>query len=117
MWDLWWEKWRWGRFSPSTSVSPANSHYTNCSIHHHTSTGAGAIGQLVADVPSGLSLTPPQETKKIKISDTIPFICLEGLGKITKNISLAGVPAKILIEHFPNMGIGRYRCANSPERL
>jgi hypothetical protein len=29
------------------------------------SSGAGAIGQLVADVPSGLSLTPPKkETKK-----------------------------------------------------
>jgi hypothetical protein len=28
------------------------------------SSGAGTIGQLVADVPSGLSLTPPQETKK-----------------------------------------------------
>jgi hypothetical protein len=23
MWDLWWTKWHWGRFSPSTSVSPA----------------------------------------------------------------------------------------------
>jgi hypothetical protein len=30
-WDLWWTKWRWGRFSPSTSVSPANLHSTNCS--------------------------------------------------------------------------------------
>jgi hypothetical protein len=30
---------------------------------HHLSSGAGTIGQLVADVPSGLSLTPPQETK------------------------------------------------------
>jgi hypothetical protein len=30
-WDLWWRKWRWGRFSPSTSVSPANLHSTNCS--------------------------------------------------------------------------------------
>jgi hypothetical protein len=29
-WDLWWTKWRWGRFSPSTSVSPANLHSTNC---------------------------------------------------------------------------------------
>jgi hypothetical protein len=27
---------------------------------HHLSSGAGTIGQLVADVPSGLSLTPPQ---------------------------------------------------------
>jgi hypothetical protein len=32
--------------------------------HHHLSSGAGTIGHLVADVPSGLSLTPPQETKK-----------------------------------------------------
>jgi hypothetical protein len=31
MWDLEWTKWRWGRFSPSTSVSPANLHSTNFS--------------------------------------------------------------------------------------
>jgi hypothetical protein len=31
MWDLWLAKWHWGRFSPSISVSPANSHSTNCS--------------------------------------------------------------------------------------
>jgi hypothetical protein len=31
MWDLWWTKWHWGRFSPSTSVFLANSHSTNCS--------------------------------------------------------------------------------------
>jgi hypothetical protein len=30
----------------------------------HLSSGAGTIGQLVADVPSGLSLTPPQDIKK-----------------------------------------------------
>jgi hypothetical protein len=30
----------------------------------HLSSEAGTIGQVVADVPSGLSLTPPQETKK-----------------------------------------------------
>jgi hypothetical protein len=30
---------------------------------HHTLSGAGTIGQLVAEVPSGLSLTPPQEEK------------------------------------------------------
>jgi hypothetical protein len=35
--------------------------------HHHPSSGAGTIRQLVADVRSGLSLTPTQETKiKIK---------------------------------------------------
>jgi hypothetical protein len=31
---------------------------------HHLSSGVGKIDQLVADVPSGLSLTPHQETKK-----------------------------------------------------
>jgi hypothetical protein len=30
----------------------------------HSSSGGGTIGQRVADVPSGLSLTPPQELKK-----------------------------------------------------
>jgi hypothetical protein len=30
-WDLWWTKWHWGRFSSSTSVSPSNSHSTDCS--------------------------------------------------------------------------------------
>jgi hypothetical protein len=34
-------------------------------LHTQLSFGAGKAGQLVADVPSGLSLTPPQETKKI----------------------------------------------------
>jgi hypothetical protein len=29
MWDLWWTKWRWGRFSPNALVSPANLHSTN----------------------------------------------------------------------------------------
>jgi hypothetical protein len=32
MWDLCWAKWHWGRVPPSNSVSPANSHYTKCSI-------------------------------------------------------------------------------------
>jgi hypothetical protein len=36
-------------------------------IHHHLSSGAGTIDQLAADIPSGLSLTPPQETKKKKL--------------------------------------------------
>jgi hypothetical protein len=37
-------------------------------IHHHLSSGAGTIGQVVADVPSGL--TPPQETKKKLLFNT-----------------------------------------------
>jgi hypothetical protein len=66
MWDLWWTKLHWRMISPSTSVSPAN-HFTDCStliiIHHPR---VGTVGQTVADVPSGLSLSPPQETKKKK---------------------------------------------------
>jgi hypothetical protein len=28
--DSWWRKWHWGRFLPSTLVSPANLHFTSC---------------------------------------------------------------------------------------
>jgi hypothetical protein len=34
--------------------------------HHHLLSGAGTIDQLVADVPSGLSLTPPHEKEAIR---------------------------------------------------
>jgi hypothetical protein len=57
---LWWTKWHWAKFSPSTSVSPANPHSTNCSI-----TIIIILGwyNRPRPVPSGLSLTPPRETK------------------------------------------------------
>jgi hypothetical protein len=37
-------------------------------LHNHLPSGAGTIGQILADVPSGLtiSLTPAQETKNKK---------------------------------------------------
>jgi hypothetical protein len=35
---------------------------------HHLSSGAGTIGQLMADVPSGFNLTPSQETTKEKLN-------------------------------------------------
>jgi hypothetical protein len=34
-------------------------------FHTHLSSGGGTTGQLVADVQSGLSLTPSKETKKL----------------------------------------------------
>jgi hypothetical protein len=40
-------------------------------IHHNLSSQAGAISQLVADIPSGLSLIPPQEKKKKKTLDVV----------------------------------------------
>jgi hypothetical protein len=63
--DLWWTKWHWGRFSPSTSfLLPIFIPLTAPTVHHHLSSGAGTIGQTVAAGPTGLSLAPPQETKK-----------------------------------------------------
>jgi hypothetical protein len=38
-------------------------------LHIHPSSGAGTIGQLVADVPSGLSLTAHDEIKKLSVDD------------------------------------------------
>jgi hypothetical protein len=34
VWDLWWTKCHWDRFSGSNSASPANSHSTNCFIKY-----------------------------------------------------------------------------------
>jgi hypothetical protein len=68
MWDLWWTKLHWDWFSPNTTVSPCQfSFHRLLYTHHHLSSGAGTIDQFVADVPSGLSLTPPQETKKEEV--------------------------------------------------
>jgi hypothetical protein len=65
-WDLWWTKWRWGRFSPSTSVSPANFHSTNCStftlIYH-----LGLYNRPeVAAVPGDVSPTPQKKYSRIQ---------------------------------------------------
>jgi hypothetical protein len=69
---LWWTKWRWGGFSPSTSVSPANLHSTNCStitlIYH--------LG-LVYWARSGRStkgLSPPPPPKNPRHAITRPAI-------------------------------------------
>jgi hypothetical protein len=49
--------------------------------HHHLSSGAGTIGQLVADVPSGLSLAPPQETKRNSFRGLHDEVsCIETIG-------------------------------------
>jgi hypothetical protein len=43
-------------------------------LHIHLSSGSGTIDQLMADVPSGLSLIPPEETKKQRILDVM-WVC------------------------------------------
>jgi hypothetical protein len=43
-------------------------------LYTHVSSGTGAVGQTVCDVPSGLSLTPAQENKKSEIfCDLVSF--------------------------------------------
>jgi hypothetical protein len=46
--------------------------------HHHLVAGAGTIGQLVTDVPSGPSLTPLQETKKKNKKKTKKKLSIQG---------------------------------------
>jgi hypothetical protein len=62
--DLWSTKWRWGRFSQSTSVSPANLHSTNFStvtITYHL----GPVQQASSGRSTKrLSLTPLRIKKK-----------------------------------------------------
>jgi hypothetical protein len=45
---------------------PCQSFHRLLHTHHHPSSGAGTIGQIVADVPNGLSLTHPKKLKKKK---------------------------------------------------
>jgi hypothetical protein len=58
--DLWLTMWHWAGFILvlwfSLQIIPRLLH-----THHHPSSGVGTIGQIVTDVPSGLSLNPPQE--------------------------------------------------------
>jgi fatty acid desaturase len=56
--------------------------------HHHLSSRAGTTGQLVADVPSGLSLTPPQEIKNITYRYS--FTVLDGILRSHSDMELPG---------------------------
>jgi hypothetical protein len=57
--DLCWKKWYWGRYSPRTSVSPGNLHFTECSL---CIIRGKQIDSSVADTASELGLTPPHPT-------------------------------------------------------
>jgi hypothetical protein len=60
IWDLGWTKWCWGRFSRSTSVSPANLHSTNFSIITLAHYQGWYNRPVVASVPK----VPPHKLKK-----------------------------------------------------
>lgn len=57
-WALWWTKSQYGMFSPSTSVSHANSYFHQM-FHNHLLYWDRTMGKLVAAYQLGLSLTPP----------------------------------------------------------
>jgi hypothetical protein len=57
---------------------PCKFSYHRLLYTHHLSPGAGTIGHLVADVPSGLSLTSAQETTKKKLGSMF-LLCLSWL--------------------------------------
>jgi hypothetical protein len=64
-WDLWWTEWHWGQVFSEYFGFPCQFafHLMLHSHHHHLSSGAGTVGQTVAAVPGGLSLTPHGKEK------------------------------------------------------
>jgi hypothetical protein len=78
MWDLWWTKVALGLiiYFPCQFSSHRFLH-----THHHLSSEAGTIGQIVTEVPSGLSLTHPKEhTKLISAANVGMDYVLDGRG-------------------------------------
>jgi hypothetical protein len=57
-----WTNWQWGRFLSEYFGFPYQFSSHRLLHTHHLSSGTGTIGQLVADMPSGVSLTRHQET-------------------------------------------------------
>jgi hypothetical protein len=77
MWDLWWTKWHWGRFSPEYFGFPCHFAFHQLlhnHHHHHLSSGAGTIGQKMASVPSGLSLVQDVMLMR-KDSNRVCYMC------------------------------------------
>jgi hypothetical protein len=58
---------------------PCQSFHRLFHTHHHPSSGARTIGQTVADVPSGLSVTPPQGENNKKENPDVRYCIHEQL--------------------------------------
>jgi hypothetical protein len=93
--DLWWTKWRWGGFSPSTSVSPANLHSTKLSIIIITQGISGRRAEWTQ-----LDFTPPLSEFKKKLYLLIPFgiflIPYDTCGKVTTTNYLLDKPRPLI---------------------
>jgi hypothetical protein len=64
MWDFWWTNWHSGRCLFEYFNFPCQFSFHRLLHTHHLSSEAGTIGQILPDVPSGLSLTPPPRNLK-----------------------------------------------------
>jgi hypothetical protein len=70
-WDLWWTKWLWGGFSPSTSVSPANL------LHHHNHLGqVQEANQWPPCRVDPVRLHPPLSELIKQITTRLPTLCV-----------------------------------------
>jgi hypothetical protein len=71
---------------------------------HHLSPGAGTIGKILADITSGLSFTPPQESKKNYMGVKLGLL-------LWRIIRIRGFP-----EESNNQNICRYKKAEGEWR-
>jgi hypothetical protein len=88
---------------------PCQSFHRPLHTQHHPSSGAVTVGQRVADIPSGPSLTPTQESKKKKnvvesatailnVIVDVPEICARSVETLTADCRLVGIT---LLAKFP----------------
>jgi hypothetical protein len=72
MWDFWWTKWPWGKFSPRTSVSPAildSTNFSTVTIAYHPG--------LVQQASSGRSTqSPTAQIKKMGLQNKPDIISI-----------------------------------------
>jgi hypothetical protein len=127
MWDLWWTKRRWGRFSPSTFSLPCQSSFHQfLHNHHHLSSGAGTIGQQWRHYQETQS-HPTKNKKKLRVNYevervwkeavldsrvTSPAFSWRGWGKLRKLVRIFYVPTKIRVQDLPNKNV-EYYCYTS----
>jgi hypothetical protein len=124
MWDLWWTKWYWGRFSPSTSF-PLPIFIPPTAPQSLWSIIRGWYNRpVVAAVPSGLSLTPPQEKTKTRTEVFHVFSQSFQINWIASRTRSRSLPSKFFPVHYLSvlihrlhivMLLGASLCYNIPE--
>jgi hypothetical protein len=109
-------------FSEYFDFSCQFSFHSLLHTHHHLSSRAGTTGQLVADVQSGLSLNPPEETKKLAYFDdygtSFPTVGI-GYSDDCKNVTARKMKQFILLQlpRIRRFGLRRRRIQSETESL